>query len=271
MASTMRGASADAAADLTSILVGKLGGGADASRIGDDLFTVSSLLRSEAALRRVATDVSVDAGAKKGLVTDLFGGKVDAVSLDLVAEAVSRRWTVSRDLADTLETLSEVAVVRSAGADSGRLADELFAFGQVVNDNPGLRDALSDPARSVDDKAALVEGLLQGKALPATVTLAKQALAGTYRTVATALSTYQQVAAEVHGERVATVRVAHPLADADRQRLADALSRQYDRPIHLNVVIDPDVIGGIRVEIGDDVIDGTVETRLADARRKLAG
>ena len=86
MARTMRGASADALADLTSILVGKLGGGADASRIGDDLFTVSSLLRAEAALRRVATDVSVDAGAKKGLVTDLFGGKVDEVSLDLVTE-----------------------------------------------------------------------------------------------------------------------------------------------------------------------------------------
>ncbi|QBX56506.1 F0F1 ATP synthase subunit delta [Nocardioides seonyuensis] len=271
MARTMRGASADALADLTSILVGKLGGGADASRIGDDLFTVSSLLRSEAALRRVVTDVSVDAPAKKNLVTGLLAGKVDEVSLDLVGEAVSRRWTVSRDLADALETLSEVAVVRSAGTESGRLADELFAFGQAVNDNPGLRDALSDPSRSVEDKSALVRGLLEGKALPATITLATQSLAGTYRTVAAALATYQQVAAEVHGERVATVRVAHPLAEADRQRLADALSRQYGRPIQLNVVIDPEVIGGLRVEIGDDVIDGTVETRLADARRKLAG
>ena len=117
----------------------------------------------------------------------------------------------------------------------------------------------------------LVRGLLEGKALPATVTLALQALAGTYRTVAVALATYQQVAAQVHGERVATVRVAHPLADTERQRLTDALSRQYDRQIHLNVVVDPDVIGGIRVEIGDDVIDGTVANRLDDARRKLAG
>ena len=103
------------------------------------------------------------------------------------------------------------------------------------------------------------------------MTLALQALAGTYRTVAVALATYQQVAAQVHGERVATVRVAHPLADAERQRLSDALSRQYDRSIHLNVVVDPDVIGGIRVEIGDDVIDGTVSSRIAEAGRKLAG
>jgi F-type H+-transporting ATPase subunit delta len=85
------------------------------------------------------------------------------------------------------------------------------------------------------------------------------------------LAEYQQVAAEVHGERVATVRVAHPLGDAERQRLTNALSRQYGRQIHLNVVVDPDVIGGVRVEIGDDVIDGTVSSRLDEARRKLAG
>ena len=116
-----------------------------------------------------------------------------------------------------------------------------------------------------------MRSLLDGKALPATVTLAQQSLAGTYRTVTTALSTYQQVAATLHGQRVATVRVAHPLSDAEQERLTDALSRQYDRPIHLNTVVDPEVLGGIRVEIGDDVIDGTVASRLDDARRKLAG
>ena len=267
----LRGASADALAALTSSLEDTLRGGTDASTVGDDLFTVSRVLRSEPALRRVATDVSVDASAKRGLVSEIFGGKVAPASLEIVAEAVSRRWTASRDLADTLEHLSEVATVRSAGDDSGRLADELFAFGQAVNDNPGLRDALSDPSRSVEDKSVLVHSLLDGKALPATVTLARQALAGTYRTVGVALATYQQVAATVHGQRVATVRVAHPLSDAERQRLSDALSRQYDRQIHLNVVLDPDVLGGIKVEVGDDVIDGTVASRLDEARRKLAG
>jgi F-type H+-transporting ATPase subunit delta len=271
MTIALRGASADALAALSSELESRLGSGADASRIGDDLFTVSTLLRSEPGLRRVATDVSVDSAAKAGLMTEIFGGKVDPVSLDILTSAVGRRWTVSRNLGDVLEHLSEVAIVRSAGDDSGRLADELHAYAQAVNDNPSLRDALSDPARSVADKATLVRGLLEGKALPATITLALQALAGTYRTVAVALATYQQVAAQVHGERVATVRVAHPLADAERQRLNDALSRQYDRSIHLNVVVDPDVIGGIRVEIGDDVIDGTVANRIDNARRQLAG
>ena len=66
-------------------------------------------------------------------------------------------------------------------------------------------------------------------------------------------------------------RAGWDLAEHDAQRLQDALARQYSRPVHLNVVVDPDVIGGMRVAIGDDVIDGTVANRLDDARRQLAG
>ncbi len=262
----VRGASAEALATLSR----ELDGAGDAGAAGPDLFSVAAVLRSEPALRRVATDVSVASEAKAGLVEQIFTGKVGGTALGLVKTAVSQRWTASRDLADVLEHLGVVATVKSAGSDAERLADELFAFGQAVNDSPELAAALSDPARSDEDKRGLVRGLLEGKALPATIALAEQALAGTHRTVAVALQQYQQVAAEVHGQGVATASVAQPLSDADRQRLQQALSRQYGREVHLNVVIDPEVIGGIRVEIGDDVIDGTVSSRLDDARRKLA-
>jgi F-type H+-transporting ATPase subunit delta len=86
-----------------------------------------------------------------------------------------------------------------------------------------------------------------------------------------ALATYRRVAAEVQGEMVATVRVARPMSAADQQRLAEILGRQYDTTVHLNVVVDPDVLGGVRVEIGDEVIDGTIANRLDDARRRLVG
>jgi F-type H+-transporting ATPase subunit delta len=79
------------------------------------------------------------------------------------------------------------------------------------------------------------------------------------------------VAATVQGEAVATVYVVQPLNDGERDRLAKVLAAQYGREVHLNEIVDPDVIGGIRVEIGDDVFDGTVSSRLDDARRKLAG
>jgi F-type H+-transporting ATPase subunit delta len=265
-----RGGSAEAVAALTDELVGTTGSGEAASAVADSLFSASQALRSEPALRRFLTDVSVPNEAKQGLVREVLAGKVAEDALTLVTSAVARRWTASRDLPDALEHLSEVATVRSAG-DAKRLSDELFAFAQAVQENPSLRDALSDPARSADDKAGLIDSLLAGKALPATVTLAKQALSGTYRTVSVALAEYQKVAAQVVGEGVATVRVAKPLTEAETARLSAALERAYGRTIHLNQLVDPDVLGGIKVEIGDDVIDGTIASRLDDARRAISG
>jgi len=258
-----RGPSAGAVATLKGALTD--------STTGQDLFAVATVLRSEPGLRRVATDVSILPGAKAGLMQEVFGGKISDDAVALLGKAVGSRWSATRDLADALELLGVIAVAKSVGSDSGRLSDELFGFGQIVRGNPDLRDALSDPARSVADKRELVTGLLAGKALPATVALVEQALSGSYRTVGVALAAYEQVAADVYGQGVATVRVARPLSDTDRERLVAALRRQYDRDIHLNEVVDPEVLGGIRVEIGDDVIDGTVANRLDDARRRLAG
>jgi F-type H+-transporting ATPase subunit delta len=269
---SFRGASADAFASLTTDLDATVSGSPEtAAQVGSDLFSVSGVLRTEAGLRRVLTDVSVAPEAKAGLVRDIFGGKALDSVVALVASAVGMRWTVGRDLADGLEQLGVVATVKSAGNDTGRLSDELFQIGQLVKNTPELRDAFSDPARSQEDKGALAHTLLDDKALPASVALVQQALAGTHRTVGVALAEYQQTAAHAYGQSVAEVRVANALSEADRQRLTDVLSRQYGREVHLNVVVDPDVIGGLRVEIGDDVIDGTVSNRLAEAGRKLAG
>jgi F-type H+-transporting ATPase subunit delta len=267
----LRGASAEALADLTERLDDAIGGVRQAADLADELFTVSRLFRTEAALRRFATDASLPAEAKQGMVQQVFKDRLDERALGLLSEAAGRRWTLSRDLPDVLERLSEIAVVRSAGAKSGQVADEVFELSRIIDGNPQLRDALSDPARSVDDKAALLDSLLDKKLLPATITLAKQALAGTYRTMTAALATYRRVAAESQDEIVATVRVARPLSAAALRRLGTILNTQYAATVHLNVVVDEDVLGGVRVEIGDQVIDGTISGRLDDARRRLAG
>jgi len=263
-----RGASADAFAALSDQL-----GAVDESQVAavaDDLFSIAAVLRNEPGLRRVATDVSTDASAKQSLVRSIFEGKTSSAALDIFAEAVGRRWTLTRDLADALEELGVIGVARSAGAGD-RLATELFEVGQVIEHNEDLRGALSDPARSSADKSALLRDLLDAKALPATVRLAQQATSGSYRTVSAALDAYQLVAAAVNGEGVAKVRVARPLSPAEEERLTQALTAQYGRKVHLNVVLEPALLGGMRVEIGDDVIDGTISSRLEDAHRKLVG
>jgi F-type H+-transporting ATPase subunit delta len=269
----MRGASAESLERLTDVLGSALDGGADGMRVADDLFAVSGILRSQPSLRRVLTDVSVDADAKGRLVHEILDGKLDPVSVDLVARAAGMRWAATRHLYDALEHLGVVAVVdaseRAGQADA--LENELFGYGQLVSGTPELRDALSDPARSVADRAGLVRTLLDGKVTPGALRLAEQSVSGSYRTVAVAVDAYSRTAAAHRRRLVGVVRVARPLTDTDKQRLTAVLSRQYSRPVHLNEVVDLALIGGIRVEIGDDVIDGTVASRLDDARRRLAG
>lgn len=267
--SGLRGASADAMATLAGQVQDV--SGEEAATLGEDLFGVAGVLRTQPSLRRVATDVSLEADAKADLVRSIFADRVGEKALDIVAEAVRQRWTASRDLADVLEQLGVEAVVRSAGDQADRLGDELFAVRQLIEEQPELRSALADPARSVQDKSELLRDLLSDKTLPATVRLVEQGIAGSHRTPSLALAEYEKVAAAVHGERVATVWVARELGEEERERLRTALSRQYDRDIHLNVVVEPALIGGMRVEIGDDVIDGAVSSRLDEARRKLAG
>ncbi|MGB9012903.1 MAG: F0F1 ATP synthase subunit delta, partial [Aeromicrobium sp.] len=70
---------------------------------------------------------------------------------------------------------------------------------------------------------------------------------------------------------LAEVRVAYELADAEKERLAAALTTKYGRDVHLNIVVDTSIVGGISVSVGDEIVDGTMSTRLEAARRQLAG
>jgi F-type H+-transporting ATPase subunit delta len=270
----MRGASVEAREELMSELKSTLahdaGAGYDVAR---ELFDVAAVLRSEPSLRRVLTDVSIGAEGKSGLVRSMFAGKLGDQGLELVAAAAAQRWAAMRDLADTLEEMGVVAVVRAAEADheADDVEAQLFDVARLVTDNAQLRDALSTPSREVSDKQDLVRSLLEGTAARGTIQLVQQAVTGSYRTAVLAVEAFQRLAAEERDRVVALVKVARPLTTEEAERLSAALSHQYDRQVHLNELVDPDVLGGIRVEVGDDVIDGTVATRLDHARRKLAG
>ncbi|HRK45718.1 MAG TPA: ATP synthase F1 subunit delta, partial [Nocardioides sp.] len=170
-----------------------------------------------------------------------------------------------------LENLAGAATVRSAGAHGKQVGDELFAVKRMIDNDVALRGALADTSRSVEDRRKLLLGLIEGHTLPATTVLVGQAVNRGRGTVEAALQDYLDQAAEALSEAVATVHTAHELSADEQSRLTAALGRQYGKDVQLHVVVDPSLIGGLRVEIGDDVIDGTVVSRLDDARRRLAG
>jgi F-type H+-transporting ATPase subunit delta len=266
----LRGASAEALAELSE-RAAKTRTLDEAATLGSQLFGVAAVVRRDVALRRALTDNSTEGEARAGLARAVFGKVLDAPALELVAEAAGRRWIASTDLTDALEQLAVAATVRSAGAKGNQVGDELFAVRQLVSENPSLRGALADRSRTPEDRAQLLLGLLDGKTLPATTVLVEQAVTRQKGSVESALQEYLDLAAKALGESVATVHTARELTGEVQQRLAASLGKQYGRAIQLHIVVDPELIGGLRVEIGDDVIDGTVASRLDDARRRRAG
>lgn len=269
----IRGSSAESLETLSGVLADRLDAGEDGAALGDDLLRAGGLLRDQVALRRAATDPATASDAKSGLLAGVFGPHVGKAAADLLGKAGGLRWAASTDLPDALEQLGVSAIVVAADrdGDGDRLEDELFGFGRVVADHPDLRDALSDPARSVADKQSLVRGLLDGKVTAGTLRLVDEAVSGAHLTVSRAIEDYTRLAAAARGRRVATVRAAHALTEEQQRRLAAALGRDSDLPVHLNIVIDPDVTGGIRVEMGDHVVEGTIASRVDDAKRRVAG
>jgi F-type H+-transporting ATPase subunit delta len=266
----LRGASAEALAELGQ-QAARTRTLDEAATLGTQLFGVAAVVRRDVALRRALTDSSVEGEARSGLARAVFGKALDEPALALVADAAGRRWISANDLPDALERVAVAATVRSAGANGNRVGDELFAVKRLVDDNPGLRGALADHSRTAEDRRGLLLGLLEGKTLPATTVLVGEAVSRQRGTVEATLQEYLDLAAEALEEGVATVHTARPLTADEQKRLAAALGKQYGKDVQLHVVVDPELIGGLRVEIGDDVIEGTVASRLDDARRRIAG
>lgn len=270
----VRGASRDSLASVRQVVDDLPGDASDLESAGVQLFGVTALLDEEAALRRALTDPARAADERTGLADGLLSDRIGGDTRAVVTTAVKAGWARTRDLADALEHAGILAIIRSAEI-TGRLddlEDELFRFARLIEGDPRLGQALTSRTVAAERRVELARGLLADKAQSATVRLVEQAVAAPRGLALTeALDHYGKLAAAWRDRLVATVRTAVPLDETDRDRLARTLSRQYGHDIHLNVLLDPEVIGGLRVELGDEVIDGTIAGRLDDARRRLAG
>jgi F-type H+-transporting ATPase subunit delta len=270
----MRGSSRAAALAGSKALDAALAGGVDRAALGDELLGVTGIIDGNATLRRALADPSREPSQKQGLAESLLTGKVSPEAVVIVKNLVGQRWSTERDLSDTLEDLGVESIL--AGAESaGRIdavEDELFRFERTVAGNPGLRDALTNRNAPGEAKAQLVSQLLEGKSSAETVRLTRQSvLAPRGRRIDRTLEHYLALAAKRREQLTAVVTVASDLTEQQAERLSAALQRIYGKPVLLQVVLDTEVLGGIRVQVGDEVVDGTVLRRLEEARRRLAG
>lgn len=270
----MRGSSRAAAAAAQEAFDGVLGGAGDRSALGEQLFSVAALVDANPSLRRALADPSREASAKQLLAERLFGGKISPAATVIVSAVAAGRWSEEGDLSDMLESLAVQAFLSQAESE-GRIdavEEELFRFERIIAGDAGLRDTLSSRNPDAEGKAALVRRLLEGKAHPETIRLAEQAV--TYprgRRLDRVMEGFLKLAAQRRDELTALVTVAAPLTEQQAARLRSALENIYGKAVTLQTVLDPTVMGGIRVQVGDEVVDGTVLRRLEEARRHITG
>jgi len=279
----MQGASRDALAQAWAFVEGELSGaqasGAGAGGVGEELFGVVAVLDAQVGLRRALSDPSMDPDRKAGLVATVLGPHVSDATLRIVTQVVRARWSRMRDLADSIETLAVLAMLIEADAHPGRghlagesddVEDELFRFGRIVEANAALRSALADPALPDDNKVSLVSALVEDKARPVTLRLLTQvATRPRGRAPEDAIGDYTDIASRRRARLVARVTTAVGLTDAEITRLQAALAGLYGHDVHLQIEVDADIVGGVVVHVGDEVLDGSVAGRLAQARRRL--
>ncbi|WP_029151013.1 F0F1 ATP synthase subunit delta [Microbacterium indicum] len=233
-----------------------------------ELFAAARAVAGSSALSGALADQSVDPAVRGGLVGAVFA-QLSPAAQGLLTTIAVQRWSSATDLTDGIEQL---AIRATAKADTADLEGELFQVTRLVAQNPELELALGARFGEAQAKGDLVEKIIGSQASAGTTLVVSSLVQQPgERRVRAALQRAISIVAAERGRTVATVTTASPLTAAQRDRLAASLSRTYGVEITINEVVDRDVLGGIRVQIADDVIDGSISSRLADLRSRLAG
>ncbi len=238
--------------------------------VARELFAAAQAVGDSTQLSGALADSSAALPSRVKVVTDVFGGSFAPTTVSLLTAIVQQRWSNAGDLVDGIEELAvRAAAIAEPGAD---VEGELFDFTRTIGENSELELALGSRLGDSRLKGALAEKLLGGRASAATTLIVSSLVQQSRgRRVRQVLGSAMRIVADQRGRAVATVVTAAPLTDAQAQRLSAALTTRYGTPVTLNTVIDPSVVGGVRVQIADDVIDASVSSRLGELRQRLAG
>ena len=244
------------------------------STLADELTAVDKLLLREPILARHLAEATGETAAKQQMLQKLLGTRVGANALEVLNTAVSVRWSKTGDLVEAIEHVARLALLTRADRENQaeEVAEQLFRFGRILDSQPRLASLLGDYSQSGEQRVALLRSVL-GQAA-GTNSTASALLAQTVQLLRgdradEAVGELAELAVAHRGEVVAEVGAAAELSDAQRRRLTEVLTRIYHHPVSVQLTVDPDLLGGLVVAVGDEVIDGTLSSRLAAAETKL--
>lgn len=244
-----------------------------ARTFGAQLYSVVDLLDSSPALRRALTDPSRSGEDKAQLVTNVWADSLHEDVVSLLTGMARSRWSQDGDFAEAVDSLATNSVLASA-ENSGRfdrVEDELFIVNRLLARERELRLALSNPDVPVAQRVELVRSLLSQGAAPETLDIIeRQVSTGRRDSLAQSLVRIMELAAERRrqGGDCYGGRTPHP---QQTTRISEMLRKAYGREVRVNVAVEPQVVGGMRIQIGDEVVDATVLSRLEEVRRRLTG
>ncbi|MGH3645142.1 MAG: F0F1 ATP synthase subunit B/delta [Mycobacterium sp.] len=243
------------------------------STLADELASVVRLLIAEPSLAKHLAEPTDDPAPKVRLVDRLLSDKVGAPAARLVKTAASQRWSTESDLVDGVEHAARLALLKRAEVEGkvDEVEDQLFRFGRVLDAEPQLAALLGDYTTPVDGRIALLDKVIDGSGVDGIAAALLSQTIGQLRgeRADEAVVDLAELAVARRGEVVAHVTAAAELSDAQRNRLAELLTRIYGHPVSIQLNVDPELLGGLSITVGDEVIDGSIASRLAAAQTQL--
>lgn len=242
--------------------------------LSEDLTAVAELLINELVLRKHLAE-PVDANghaAKSGLVDAVFADKVGQPALQVVRSAALARWSATDDLITAIEHVARLALLEQAERDGQieDVEDQLFRVSRTLDSETQLSALLGNTAAPAADRVTLLQNVLAGRSNPLVAAL----LAQTIRLLRgkradAAVLEVAELAVARRNESVAHVKAAALVSEAQSARLAQVLGQIYGRAIAVQLDVDPELLGGLVVNVGDEEIDGSLATRLSEAALHL--
>ena len=245
----------------------------DAWRIGNELFTITKVLDDSIQLERALTDPSRPVADKVAVLKELLGDNAHPMTMEIMTDLVSRRWSRARDIANAVEDFGVDAMMYYADATDATLqvSIELSELHSALLNLPVVRAKLYDYQATSEARVKLFREVFSGKTLnKVTMRLAEHATCNLRRR--RYLETIQWLINKFSrhmGESMVTVTTATPLKKEQIKRLVEVYSAKVGRQVHINSVVDPTVLGGMRIQVGDDVTDNTVVAQLQNLHRKV--